>query len=138
MRSAIDTNVVCALWWNPAVEPTAGEALKKAATEGALVICAVVYAELVAAPGATAALVDRFLADAAIELDPGFSRQILVHAAEAYRGYCRRRRKSGGGQSRRIIADFLIGAHAAHAADRLLTFNPKDYRTNFPRLLLAP
>jgi hypothetical protein len=102
-----------------------------------MVICAVVYAELVAAPGATAALADRFLADAGIEVDHNFSRQILVHAGEAYRDYCRRGKTSGGGQARRIVADFLIGAHAADRADRLLTFNPRDFKAAFPKLTLV-
>lgn len=37
---------------------------------------------------------------------------------------------------RRILADFLIGAHALHSGYRLLTLDDRFYRTAFPRLSL--
>ncbi|MDP9766499.1 putative nucleic acid-binding protein [Deinococcus enclensis] len=46
---------------------------------------------------------------------------------------------AGASLPRRIIADFLIGAHAEAYADALMTLNPGDFSTNFPSLpLIVP
>jgi predicted nucleic acid-binding protein len=46
------------------------------------------------------------------------------------------RRNSGGGELRRLLVDFLIGAHAELRAERLLTLDPSRYTQDFPALRL--
>ncbi len=53
-----------------------------------------------------------------------------------FRSYLARRQASG---QRRVVADFLIGAHARVHADRLLARDRGYYRDSFKGLtLLAP
>ena len=55
-------------------------------------------------------------------------------AGDAHAGY----RKAGGNRER-TLPDFLIGAHAANAGYRLLTRDPKRYRSYFTNLkIIAP
>ena len=37
---------------------------------------------------------------------------------------------------KRLLADFVIGAHALYSADRLLTLDEGRYRRDFPELKL--
>jgi len=72
MTTAIDTNVIIALWHkNPSLSSLAQKALETAFNRGTLVIAAPVFAELLAAPGRTEAFVDSFLEDTAIAVDWG-------------------------------------------------------------------
>ena len=105
---------------------------------GGLVICGLVYAELLARPGLKAAFLDDFLRSTEIVVDYELPREILVLAAAAQGTYSLRRRISGAGEPRRMLTDFIIGAHATRRADRLITFNQKDFRTSFPNLVLVP
>ena len=57
--------------------------------------------------------------------------------AHVYAAYAQRRRRSGSTQSKRLLVDFLIGAHAMHRADRLLTLDASRYVKDFPRLKLG-
>ena len=136
MTTALDTNVILAFLRDD------GEAahnvsliLDEAREQGALVISPLVYAELVAAPGRDRAFVERFLQETAINVDWRLSRQVWESAALAYRAYAERRRAQAGDPGpRRILADFIIGAHALHRASSLLTFDQRIYRAAFPTL----
>ena len=45
-----------------------------------------------------------------------------------------RRKQQGDSGPRRILADFVIGAHAMHLASALLTLDRGLYRVAFPKL----
>ncbi len=97
-----------------------------------LTISAPVYAELAAAPGMRVEALDQFLAVGQVAVEWNLSRNVWLRAAEAYRTYADRRQASGGGWPRRILADFIIGAHAERHADVLLTYNSDDFGRMFP------
>ena len=110
--------------------------LTRAQEEGGLVIAAPVYVELLAHPKATQTYVDRFLAAAGIEVDFRIEEAVWRETARAFRGYVERRRRSSGGHPKRLLVDFLIGAHAMLKADRLYTLDPGLYAQDFPNLKL--
>jgi predicted nucleic acid-binding protein len=136
MTIAVDTNVIQALWsGTPAVSGAAQAALERTSNQSALVMSAVVYAELVAAPGRDMAAVDLFVDIARIRIDWQFEPVVWRTAAQAFQGYAERRRaQERGAGPRRILADFLIGAHALHHASALLTFDQGIYHAAFPDL----
>lgn len=138
MTVAIDTNIISSLWSGlPAFSTPARVSLQRAGQREALIIAPVVYAELAATPGWELAGVDAFLRDAGIDVDWDLDRAVWRLAALAYRGYSeRRRRDRGSAAPRRMLADFVIGAHAEQMADALLTFDRRIYRAAFPSLTI--
>ncbi len=133
MLSAVDTNVISALWSDEPAATGMKELLFGAQQTGGLTICAPVYAELLAYPGATKAFVDAFLEDVQIAVHFSLPKQVWEEAGEAYSAYVERR----AGQPKRLLVDFLVGAHALLLTDRLLTLDPARYRTAYPDLKLA-
>jgi predicted nucleic acid-binding protein len=95
MTTAIDTNVVIALWDNNAVLSSAGEtALEEAFNRGNLVVAAPVFAELLAAPGRTESFVDSFLEDTGIAIDWNLDEVVWRSAGRAFQAYAERRRSN--------------------------------------------
>ena len=58
-------------------------------------------------------------------------------AGRAFQKYTARRREKPASGPRRILADFLIGAHASEHGYRLLTLDDHLYRAAFPALTLV-
>lgn len=135
MSTAIDSNVFVAFWdSDDALNSLARSALNAAWNRGSLVVAAPVYAELLAFPGRTEAFLDSFFSETHVAVDWEMDQTIWRTAGRAFQNYAARRRKQRDSAPRRILADFLIGAHALRRGYRLLTLNSSLYKAAFPRL----
>ena len=77
------------------------------------------------------------LAQALARLNP--VREALPFTAAYQAGLAHQRYRRAGGPCERTLPDFLIGAHAAVRAHRLLTRDPARYRPYFPALdIISP
>ena len=140
VATALDTNVVVTLLSadTEADVQRAQYALEEASARGELLISPVVYSELLAAPLRDEAFLEAFLKDTRIRADGRFTRAMWRSAGLAFGAYARRRRAQAGDPGpRRILADFLIGAHAAELGVRLLTFDEGIYQAAFPNLTVV-
>jgi predicted nucleic acid-binding protein len=136
MRTAIDTNIISAIWsWEASAEKVTNQ-LGAAKIEGALLISPFVFAELLSYPGATEAFVRGFLQASGVVVDLKLEERIWTEAGLRSARYAERRRQATGEGPRRILTDYLIGAHALVQADRLLTLDSRRYRQDFPELRL--
>jgi predicted nucleic acid-binding protein len=136
MRTAIDTNVLSALWSSEPISSLVDRALNKARIEGALAVSAALYAELLAHPKMTEERMNAFLGETGVTVDFDLPKQIWLEAGRRFTRYVQRRRRSGDGRARRLLADFIIGAHALTQADRLMTLDPGRFKRDFPELQL--
>jgi len=137
MRTALDTNVLSALWNNESAAQSVSVLLGEALQAGSVVLCAVAYLELLARPQSTEESLQRFLSDTRVVVDFDLSEEVWVEAGRAYRRYAQRRLRSGTGPAERLLADFIIGAHAQVMADRLMTLDRGRYERDFPELKLV-
>jgi hypothetical protein len=136
VRTALDTNVLSALWSS---EPTASRVavqLEQAHIQGGLVISAPVYAELLAHPSVSPRFVDEFLVETGIAVDFDLGEPVWRQAAKSFAAYVERRRRSRGGPPKRLLVDFIVASHALLRADRLMTFDATRYEHDFPKLRL--
>ena len=135
MTTALDTNVVVAYWGpDQALSLAVQTALESAFGQGLVAVAAPVFAELVAGPGRSEDFVNSFFENTGIAIDWELDEAIWRSAGRAFRGYAERRRKQRDVAPRRILADFLIGAHAAAHGYRLLTMDERLFRAAFPTL----
>jgi len=138
MITAIDTNVLVGLWdRDDTLNREAQNALDTAVARGRLVICGAVFAELLAFPRRTETFLNKFLEDTGIIVDWTTNETIWRAAGRAFQDYAKRRRRGTGNPPRRILADFLIGAHAVEKGYTLLTLDARIYKAAFPRLKIT-
>jgi predicted nucleic acid-binding protein len=98
--------------------------LTRAAQRGAIVVNAVVLAEIAPRFSRIEALRAALPSMAVIEEIPAAAAFLAGHAHTAYR--------RAGGTREAILPDFLIGAHAAVTARPLLTRDPRRVSTHIP------
>lgn len=131
LSMALDSNILLALWnAEPGARLLAG-ALNTLHARGRVVVSGAVYAEL---SGVRADL-DTLLSTYGVDVDPEMSLAIWRRAGQAHAAYAGRRRASGGGPPRRILTDFLVGAHASVHGHALLTLDTGNYG-DFPEVPL--
>lgn len=128
MRHAVDSSILLDVLLPDPVHAEASLALlEKSAARGALVLSPVAWAECAAAftPSSAFEKAAREMGLVYDDLTP----DVAILAAQMWQDYRRH-----GGTRRRIISDFLIGAHAQLRADVLLTRDRGYFRTYFQGL----
>lgn len=130
MITAVDTSVLIDVFGaDPRFGAASADALRRCLNEGAVVACAPVWSETRVAFASD----DAFL-HAMGTLGVGFSAALELSATLA--GTIFKKYRASGGKRDRVIADFMIGAHAATQCDRLLTRDRGYYKTHFARLVV--
>jgi predicted nucleic acid-binding protein len=133
MITLIDSNVILDLvtddpkWGN-----WSADALSQAADQSVLAINPIIFAEVSIRFDTVEELEILLPSDEVQRLELPYEAAFL--AGKAFLAYRRR-----GGKRSAPLADFFIGAHAAIAGMRLLTRDPRRYRTYFPTVeMIAP
>lgn len=131
MITAVDTNVLIDVFGaDTRYGQSSAGALRLCINEGAVVACGVVWSE----------------ARAAFSSEEGFRRALhtlgvgfspLTEQAATQAGATWKKYRAAGGKRDRVIADFLIGAHAASQCDRLLTRDRGYYKKYFGGLIIV-
>ena len=128
MITAVDTNILVDIFL---ADPRHGSLslgwLQGGRNQGTIIICNVVYAELVQGFESRAAL-DATLDRLALNVSP-IDNDVAYEAGIRWSRYRR-----AGGPRTRILADFLIGTHALFTADAFLTRDRGFYSSYFPEL----
>ncbi|MDA2934878.1 type II toxin-antitoxin system VapC family toxin [Acidobacteria bacterium AH-259-D05] len=132
MITAVDSNILIdVLIQDSAWGEGSHQALIRAAAEGALVIHEMVVAEI-ASCFATPAELRESLEEVPIPVAQS-SLEAAFAAGQAHQKY-----RGQGGRRERVLADFIIGAHASLSADRLLTRDRGYYLSDLLSRLTAP
>ena len=131
MITALDTNVLVDVFTADREHgDQSRELLRTCLVEGSLVVSSVVWTEVATLFEPDPAAAEKALDTLGVMFVPS-GREAALLAARFWQAYRRR-----GGESRRIAADFIIGAHALTHADRLLTRDRGFYRDYFKGLVV--
>jgi predicted nucleic acid-binding protein len=130
MITAVDTSVIIDVL---GADPTFGRgsraALRQCSLEGRIVASEVVWAEVYGFFGATSPFLEA-MASLRAEFS-AMSPDAAITAGRTWRAY-----RDRGGPRTRLLADFFVGAHAVHHADRLLTRDVRFHKTYLSDLVL--
>jgi predicted nucleic acid-binding protein len=130
---SLDSNVLIALWDDSdGLNLPARQCLDRARSLGSLVISAPVYGEMMGHPSRSAEEIDSFLSITGIDIEWRFEEAVWRVAGAAFKAYVQRRIANTGKLPRRILTDFLIGAHAVVRGYTLLTLDRRIYEASFP------
>ena len=128
MITAVDTNVLIDILANDKrYVDRSRTALRRCETEGGLVICEIVLAEIARYFKTVDDLSD--VLDRLNIRSEAFGNAVCHRAGSAYLKYRER-----GGARTRMLADFMIGAHAQFRCTRLHTRDRGFYHDYFPEL----
>jgi len=136
MRTALDTNILSPILSGAPTAAMIVAELLRVRAEGALVISGPVFVELSAIPGINLERTEKALTESSIAVDFDLGEDVWRLAARSFAAYAVRRRRSGGGSPKGLLADFLIASHALLKADRLMTRDINRYAMDFPNLRL--
>lgn len=100
-------------------------------------VSATVFVELSGIPTFDVPRIEKLLGEMNIAVDFDLGEDVWRLAATGFAAYAVRRRNSGGGSPKRLLADFVIAAHALLRADRLMTRDASRYTLDFPNLRLV-
>lgn len=128
MITAVDTSVLIDIAINDKAFADKSEAaLIRAQSEGRLIVCEAVVAELYPVFNDENTLI-RFMEDLQLDFIP-LSKDSSIKAGAIFSSYLKNK-----GPAKRVIADFLIGAHALLQSDRLLARDRGYYKNCFTDL----
>ena len=131
MITAVDTNVLVDVFVaDEQFGEQSREALRVCRREGSLIACDVVWAEVAGVFHSSNEAADA-LTSLRVEFSP-LRIEACLAAGTAWRDF-----RAAGRSRRRVVADFLIGAHGALAADRLLSRDRGFYRMPFDSLTVV-
>ena len=130
----LDTNFVQALLQTQHIHHGRSIDVLVQHADAPICICPLVFSEALCIPEMTLSTLNLFLEDFGIEVDWLIPEQVWIEAGVARATHLQYRADLNS--PKRLIADFVIGAHALVRGFRLCTFDPKGFRTAFSNLEL--